>query len=591
MQSMAWSKKLLGRGRGFNSIPWRLALVALVSLGLSVAALSMMGIAPVMTMAAAGFLLLPVLANYLVGRVLSAKILSLRDSTMAIVAGDMSRPIDTDGPCEVGELADSFRDMVARLNHNMVRMNILAYTDTITGLPNRTVITHVLALAQRTQTAECSGAIIFIDLDGFKRINDTLGHDAGDELLRQVAARIIVRGLQLDLEELETCTNSFGELCETCPTRPVFARFAADEFVLLLPGLHDKDVLATMAGQIRASLGDSFMIFDHEVFISASIGIARLPEDADTPEQLLAYADIAMHRAKDSGKDTHAFFDCSLKGKVEERAMIERELHHAIERDMLELHYQPKFDAQTLAVTGVEALARWECPGVGRVSPEIFVGIAEQCGMMVPMGHSILRIAIRQARQWLDEGRPLRVAVNVSPVQFERPGFVESVFSTLTEFGVPPQWLELEITESIAMADFERTRETVDTLRQAGISISIDDFGVGYSNLSQMARLDYDALKVDKSLVDCIGDHGKTESMVTAIITVSKVLGHKIIAEGIENAQQMSYLQARGCHEFQGFYLARPMAAKELGEWLDQRGQNPVQDMQGQIEGRMQLRA
>lgn len=591
MQSMAWSNKLLGRGRGLNSIPWRLALVALVSLGLPIVALFVAGIGPGTMMAAGGLLLLPVLANYLVGRVLSAKILSLRDSTMAIVEGDMSRPVTTKGPCEVGELADSFREMVARLNHNMVRMNILAYTDTITGLPNRTVITHVLALAQRTQKADCAGAIIFIDLDGFKRINDTLGHDAGDELLRQMAARIIVCGLQLGLEDLETCTNSFGELCDTCPTRPILARFAADEFVLMLPGRHDTGKLDAMARQIRAALADSFTIFGHEIFIGASMGIARIPEDAETPDQLLAYADIAMHRAKESGKDTHAFFDSALKGKVEERALIERELHHAIERDTLELHYQPKFDAGTLAVTGVEALARWECPGVGRVSPEIFVGIAEQCGLMVPLGHSILRIAIRQARQWLDEGRPLRVAVNVSPVQFERPGFVESVLSMLDEFGLPPQWLELEITESIAMTDFDRTRERVDALRQVGISISIDDFGVGYSNLSQMARLNYDALKVDKSLVNCIGDHGKTESMVTAIITVSKILGHKIIAEGIESAQQMTYLHARGCHEFQGFYLARPMAARELGEWLDQRAQNPVQDMQGKIEDRMQLRA
>ncbi|MBB3956455.1 putative bifunctional diguanylate cyclase/phosphodiesterase [Novosphingobium sediminicola] len=587
---MAWSNPLLGRERGLNSIPWRFALMALVTSAV-VALVARVWLAGPwsagMVSALAALLMLPATVSYLAARKLSGMIRTLRDSTQAIVEGDLSRPIDIDCACEVGGLADSFRAMVARLNHNMLRMNVLAYTDPITGLPNRSVITHILSLGQRDSDKPCAGAMLFIDLDGFKRVNDTLGHDAGDELLRQVAARIIVRGMGLALEELETCTNSFGELCETCPTRPVFARFAGDEFVLLLPGHHDNKVLDTVARSIHKALAECFTVFNNEVFIGASMGIARMPEDADTPEQLLAYADIAMYRAKEGGKNTHVFFDSSLKGKVEERALIERELHHAIEHDTLELHYQPKFDADTLNVTGVEALARWNCPGLGPVSPEIFVNIAEQCGLMVPLGHSILRSAMRQARQWLDAGRPLPIAVNVSPVQFERPGFVESVLAMLDHFGLPPQWLELEITESIAMADFARTRERVDTLRKAGISISIDDFGIGYSNLSQLARLDYDALKIDRSLVGSIGEHGKTESMLAAIITVSKVLGHKVIAEGIESPEQMAYLKARGCREFQGFHLARPMPAGELAIWLNQRGQSTLHAIREQAFERL----
>lgn len=583
---MAWSERLLGRERGLNSIPWRFALMALVTSGVVVLAAHawLSGPwSPALAADMAALLALPVLVSFLAARKLAGMIRTLRDSTQAIVEGDLSRPIDIDCACEVGGLADSFRAMVARLNNNMLRMNVLAYTDPITGLPNRTVITHILSLAQKNGGQACAAAMIFIDLDGFKRVNDTLGHDAGDELLRQVAARIIVRGMGLALEELETCTNSFGELCDTCPTRPVFARFAGDEFVLLLPGHHDHGVLDAVARCIHTALAECFTVFSNEVFIGASLGIARLPQDADTPDQLLAYADIAMYRAKEGGKNTHVFFDSSLKGKVEERALIERELHHAIENDTLELHYQPKFDADTLAVTGVEALARWNCPGLGPVSPEIFVNIAEQCGLMVPLGHSILRSAMRQAREWIDagadRGRPMPIAVNVSPVQFERPGFVETVLSLLDQFDLPPQWLELEITESIAMADFARTRERVDALRNAGVSISIDDFGIGYSNLSQLARLDYDALKIDRSLVGSIGEHGKTESMLAAIITVSKVLGHKVIAEGIENAEQMAYLKGRGCREFQGFYLARPMPADELRQWLARRGQSALNTM------------
>ncbi|NKI99854.1 EAL domain-containing protein [Novosphingobium sp. SG707] len=579
---MAWSDRLLGRERGLNSIPWRFALMALVTSAVVVLVARLWLTGPWTAGSAArmaALLALPAVVSYLAARKLAGMIRTLRDNTQAIVEGDFSRPIDIDCACEVGGLADSFRAMVARLNNNMLRMNVLAYTDPITGLPNRTVITHILSLAQKNRNEPCAGAMIFIDLDGFKRVNDTLGHDAGDELLRQVAARIIVRGMGLALEELETCTNSFGELCETCPTRPVFARFAGDEFVLLLPGHHDNAVLDMVARSIHAALAECFTVFNNEVFIGASMGIARMPQDADTPEQMLAYADIAMYRAKEGGKNTHVFFDSSLKGKVEERALIERELHHAIEHDRLELHYQPKFDAETLGITGVEALARWNCPGLGPVSPEVFVNIAEQCGLMVPLGHSILRSAMRQARQWLDAGRPVPIAVNVSPVQFERPGFVETVLTMLDHFGLPPQWLELEITESIAMADFARTRERVDALRKVGVSISIDDFGIGYSNLSQLARLEYDALKIDRSLVGSIGEHGKTESMLAAIITVSKVLGHKVIAEGIESAQQMAYLKGRGCREFQGFYLARPMPADELAAWLDQRGHSTVHAM------------
>lgn len=590
MQSMAWGDLVLGRERGLNSIPLRFALMALVTSGCVALGVHRWTSGPWTWRS--GFetsllVALPVGITFLAARKLTGMIIALRDSTQAIVAGDLSRPIDIDCACEMGGLADSFRAMVARLNHNMLRMNVLAYTDTVTGLPNRTVVNHVLALAQKEMAGHYAGAILFIDLDGFKRINDTLGHDAGDELLRQVAARIIVRGIGLDAEDLESCTNSFGELCDTCPTRPVFARFAGDEFVLVLPGRHDIAALDAVACRIRDALADSFTIFSNEVFIGASMGIARVPEDADTPEQMLAYADIAMYRAKEGGKDTHVFFDSSLKGKVEERAIIERELHQAIERDLLNLHYQPKFDANTLAITGVEALARWDCPGIGPVSPEVFVNIAEQCGLMVPLGHSILRIAMRQARQWLDDGTPLRTAVNVSPVQFERPGFVETVLGMLEEFDLPPQWLELEITESIAMADFPRTRELVDALRQSGVSISIDDFGIGYSNLSQLARLDYDALKVDRSMVSSIGEHGKTESMLAAIISVSKILGHKIIAEGIESPEQMAYLRGRGCHEFQGFYLAKPMAARDLRAWLDERRHSPVHDLHEAIGDRI----
>lgn len=591
---MAWSEILLGKGRGLNSIPVRFALMACFTSATTVWAVhaiissrpGLLGLCGYL-----GLLGLPVAFNYFAANKLTGMIRALRVSTQALVAGDFDRPVDIDCACEVGGLADSFRAMVSRLNSNIVRMNVLAYTDAVTGLPNRSVITHIFGLAQKVQSENCAAALIFIDLDGFKRVNDTLGHDAGDELLRQVAQRIISRGLGLTPADLDMCTTAFGELCQICPSRPVFARFAGDEFLLLLPGHYQRDALEATARNIQAALVDSFTIFKNEVFISASMGLARLPEDAPTPDSLLAYADIAMYQAKERGKNGHVFFDASLKGKVEERSLIERELHHAIERHTLDLHYQPKFDAQTMQVTGVEALARWTCPGLGPVSPDVFVNIAEQCGLMVPLGDTILRMAIRQADLWAKNGKPLRVAVNVSPVQFERPGFVETVLSFLAEYQLPATLLELEITETIAMADFTRTRERVDVLRQAGITISIDDFGIGYSNLSQLARLDYDALKVDRSLVANIGGHDKSEAMLTAIISVSQVLGQKVIAEGIEHPEQMAYLKARGCQEFQGYLLARPMPATQLETWLDGRNSSPVQWLASKVDNRLRQTA
>ena len=584
---MGWSKLLVGKGRGLNSIPVRFALMAAATTGLTVwvargAALQRPGPAGLALIVV--LLSLPVALNYFAANKLAGMIRALRTSTQAIVDGDFDRPVDIDCACEVGGLADSFRAMVSRLNSNILRMNVLAYTDAVTGLPNRAVITHIFGLAQSIRPDECAAAMIFIDLDGFKRINDTLGHDAGDELLRQVAQRIITRGLGLAPGDLDMCTTAFGELCQTCPTRPVFARFAGDEFLLLLPGRHERAALEATAQSIRAALADSFSIFKNEVFISASMGLARLPEDAATPDNLLAYADIAMYRAKEDGKNGYVFFDASLKGKVEERALIERELHHAIEGHALDLHYQPKLDAATMEITGVEALARWSCPGLGPVAPDKFVAIAEQCGLMVQLGETVLRMAVRQAKAWAEAGWPLRVAVYVSPVQFERPGFVEAVLAILDECALPADLLELEITETIAMADFARTRERVNALREAGITISIDDFGIGYSNLSQLARLEYDALKVDRSLVAAIGTHDKSEAMLTAIISVCRALGQKMIAEGIENAHQLAYLKARGCHEFQGYLLARPMPAAELEAWAAARWPAPLPVLAGHDE-------
>lgn len=580
------------KGTGLNSIPNRFGLMALV-LSTVLAGVLCNWLAEPLDLASgsivAGLIALPVLANYLAARKLSGMIRALRDSTQALVAGDFDSPVEVDCNCEVGGLADGFRAMVERLNSNILRMNVLAYTDAVTGLPNRSVISHILTLAKQVPPGDCAAAMMFIDLDGFKRVNDTLGHDAGDELLRQAAQRIISRGLGLTPADLDQCTTTFGELCQTCPTRPVFARFAGDEFILVLPGHQTREQLEEVADRIRLSLGESFTIFNSEVFVSASMGIARLPEDTADPEQLLAYSDIAMYAAKQAGKNACVFFDTGLKQKLVERNVIEQELQRSLEAGRFELAFQPKFDAATMAITGVEALTRLNCPGLGPISPDTFIRIAEQCGLMAGMGDAILRQAMRQGRAWADAGMALPVAVNVSPVQFEQADFVSRVEALLVETGLPADLLELEITETVAMLDFNRTRMQVDALRGLGVRISIDDFGNGYSNLSQLARLQHDTLKVDRSLVGSIGEPGRTDSMWLAIFNVATALGQKIVAEGVENHDQMAYLRKLGCHEIQGFLLARPMSAAALEEWLQQRRQNPVHVLGARLEEGLQL--
>jgi predicted signal transduction protein with EAL and GGDEF domain len=580
------------KGTGLNSIPNRFGLMALVLTGLLAAVLCSWMDTPLNYASGSlvlGLVALPVLANYLAARKLAGMIRSLRDSTQALVSGNFDQPVEVDCNCEVGGLADGFRAMVNRLNSNILRMNVLAYTDAVTGLPNRSVISHILGLAKQIAPNECAATMMFIDLDGFKRVNDTLGHDAGDELLRQVAHRIIARGLGLSLADLDQCTTTFGELCQTCPTRPVFARFAGDEFVLILPGAHTREQVEAMAKRIRLSLSDGFTIFNSEVYVSASMGIARLPEDTDDPDQLLAYSDIAMYAAKEGGKNAHVFFDATLKQKIVERNLIERELQNALDAGAFDLHFQPKFDARTMAVTGVEALARWNCPGIGPIAPDVFIRIAEQCGIMVPMGDAILRQAMRQALDWADRGLAMPVAVNVSPVQFEQADFVDQVQAILAETGLPAELLELEITETLAMTDFNRTRMQVDTLRGLGIRISIDDFGNGYSNLSQLARLQHDTIKVDRSLVGNIGEPGRTDSMWLAIFNIATALGQKVVAEGVESMDQVIYLRNLGCHEFQGYLLAQPMPAAELERWLENAGQNPVHALGANLRAGLQL--
>lgn len=576
------------KGTGINSIPVRFAVMTALFSTIGVAAWRVMAaLSPEQALDFGGDLLgvvciaAPTAVTFWAATKLTAQIHALRRSADAVVAGDFDRPVEVECACEVGGLADSFRKMVGRLNANIVRMNVLAYVDPVTGLPNRAVVEHTL---QRMVGDGPGGAVMFIDLDGFKRVNDTYGHSAGDDLLRQASLRAIREGLRREPEELDACSNPFGELCDRAPQDIVFVRFAGDEFVALIPGAVDDAAVMAQAEAVLAALSRPFEIHGQKVKIGASIGIACAPRDSNDAQEILTFADMAMYAAKQAGRGRVAVFDPKVRGMAVERAEIEKELRQALEDDALELAFQPKVDARTLECVGVEALARWTHPTRGVVPPGVFVPIAEQSGLMNALGGTVVRKAAAQARRWQDAGRHIDIAVNVSPAQFEASDFVQTVIDACAAQGVNPGVFEIEITESMAMADIVATTRRVEALRAQGMRISIDDFGIGYSNLSHLSRLPIDDIKIDRSLVIGIGSSARAESILKAMVEMAHALGDRVIAEGVETQAQFEFLRGIGCDCIQGYLFARPMAPQALEEWFEARAARPTGARAAQAE-------
>lgn len=554
-------------GRGLRSIRWRFALASAVLTAAGLAAFAVLtGAAGVLRpsgWAAAGALVLGVsAATFWMASRLTASIEALRRSTEAIAAGDANAPVEVDCACEVGGLADSFRKMTSRLNANILRINALAYTDPITGLPNRSVVEHLLAYALAPErTGAFQGALLFIDLDGFKRVNDALGHEGGDALLRAASQRLLETGLGRSLQTIDHCTNAFGNPCDRLPEDVVFARYAGDEFVAILPGVTDRRELAAVGRRLIAALAAPFRIRGQDVSVGASVGIAVAPEDTADPAELVNFADLAMFDAKQAGRARCRFFDQRIRAAIVERTRTEAELRHALARGQLLLHYQPKRCGASDVLCGVEALVRWQHPQRGLLLPAQFIDVAEQAGLMGALGERVLQLAVRQCRAWHDQGIPRPVAVNVSPTQFGDAGFVPGVLAVLREAGVPPAMLTLEITETMAMQDFDATAQRLEALRTAGVRIAIDDFGIGFSNLSQLARLPVDELKIDRSLVQEIGRSAKSEALIRATVGMARGMGFGVVAEGIETPAQRDFLAALGCDTMQGWLFGRPCPA------------------------------
>jgi diguanylate cyclase (GGDEF)-like protein/PAS domain S-box-containing protein len=424
------------------------------------------------------------------------------------------------------------------------RVRHLAHFDELTGLPNRSMfnqrLSHALAQAQRRKTPL---AVLFIDLDRFKNINDTLGHDAGDTVLREVAER-----LQSCLRESDTV-----------------GRLGGDEFVVLIEDLPETVHVTAIAQKILTAVARPFVLEGQEFHITGSIGISTYPDDSADMQTLLKNADISMYRAKEQGKNNYQFYSAQMNVHSIERLALESSLRHALERNEFLLHYQPKVDIVSGRVTGMEALVRWQQPGKALVPPSEFIPLAEETGLIVPIGEWVLRTACARLKSWQEEGMaPLRIAVNLSARQFVQENLPHDVARVLEATGLDPSALELELTESMIMKDPERAVTVLNRLKAMGIHLSIDDFGTGYSSLSYLKRFPIDSVKIDRSFIQDIPGDADDAAITRAIIAMAHSLRLKVIAEGVETPEQLRFLREHGCDEMQGYYFSKPLAESEF---------------------------
>jgi diguanylate cyclase (GGDEF)-like protein/PAS domain S-box-containing protein len=428
------------------------------------------------------------------------------------------------------------------------RVQFLAYYDALTGLPNRTLledrITKALAGAHRRKERV---ALLFLDLDRFKFINDSLGHSAGDVLLQEVSRR-----LKSWMRDQDTV-----------------ARMGGDEFVLMLSGVQSASDAAVAAQRVVDLMSAEFNIHGQSLNVTCSIGISLFPDHGTDGENLIKNADAAMYSAKQNGPNNVQFFTDHLNAQMVERLTLEHGLRLALEREELFLVYQPQVEIASSNVIGVEALLRWNHPELGLVPPDKFIRIAENSGLIVRLGEWVIRTACVQARRWQDEGVPaMRMAINVSAVQFRQDGFCDLLKEVLRETGLPPRYLELELTESLLLTNADVVFSVLEELNEMGLNLAIDDFGTGYSSLSYLKQFRVSKLKIDRSFIRDIPADSGDAAITAAIISMAKILNLKVIAEGVENADQMSFLRDHACDEIQGYYFSKPKTAEELIEWL-----------------------
>jgi diguanylate cyclase (GGDEF)-like protein/PAS domain S-box-containing protein len=441
-----------------------------------------------------------------------------------------------------------FRD-VSAVRAMAPQMTHSAEHDFLTGLPNGSLLND--RISQAIASARRHGnhiAVLFLDLDGFKHINDSLGHQIGDKLLQSVATR------------LADCVRDPDTV----------SRQGGDEFVVLLSELQQAEDAGVTARRMLQVAAEPSSIDHHDLHVTASIGISVYPDDGLDAETLIKNADTAMYQAKENGRQGYQFFMPAMNARAVERQSLEGGLRRALERQEFALHYQPTINLKTGAITGAEALLRWTHPTRGSVPPVQFIPVAEACGLILPIGAWVLREACRQAQAWVDAGLPaMTMAVNVSALEFQDENFLKNVFAVLSETGLDPRSLELELTESALMKHAASAASILKALRDRGVQVAIDDFGTGYSSLSYLRKFPLDALKIDRSFVSQISTAGGDTTIVTAVIAVARPLGLRVIAEGAETTEDVAFLRANRCDEAQGYYFSRPVPPQQFAKLLE----------------------
>jgi len=453
-------------------------------------------------------------------------------------------------------LAHDYRtalDDLARENERVktakTHIEHMAMHDPLTGLPNRIMAQHNFdSIFKRARAQHQLLGIIFIDLDNLKPINDSLGHQAGDQILKEVALRLLSYTKKVDL------------VC----------RYGGDEFIVFMPHIDSADEVSKASLEILQLVSENYLYRNIEIFCTCSIGIALAPQDGDDLDTLIKKADIAMYHSKDSGRNSFRFFNPAISRNMLEHISLISGMRKALQENQFSLYYQPKIDLQTNDICGLEALLRWHHPEQGFIPPATFIPLAESSGLIIQLGEWVITEACEQAKRWYDQGiLEFSVAVNISSIQFKRGNIDAIVLGALSASGLPPQYLELELTESLLIEDSDRLANTLSSLRAEGVHLSIDDFGTGYSNLGYLKKFEVEALKIDQSFVRKMDDQTGDAAIVRAIIQMSASLGLKTIAEGVEDAGTAALLRSLGCTQAQGYYWARPMPADEVPGFVE----------------------